>query len=172
VLSGLTEPTHGSGFAFGLDVRADMHQLRSNMGSCPQDDVLWPMLTAREQLRICCALKGVAAAELEAEVDRRLEQVSLTSRGDSRVGGFSGGMKRRLSVAMAAVASPKLIFLDEPTTGMDPLSRRRVWDMIEKLKEGTVVLLTTHSMEEADVLGDKVMWCRNHDILPNLSSHN
>jgi ATP-binding cassette subfamily A (ABC1) protein 3 len=118
VLSGLTDATHGAVFAFGLDIHSDMDQLRANMGSCAQDDTLWGELTAREQLRICCALKGVPKHDVTAEVELRLEQVSLTSRGDSRVGGFSGGMKRRLSVAMAAVNSPKLVFLDEPTTGM------------------------------------------------------
>lgn len=83
-------------------------------------------------------------------------QVNLTYAANQRAGSFSGGMKRRLSVACALLGDPKLVFLDEPTTGMDPVSRRQVWDIIERAKQGRAIILTTHSMEEADILGDRI----------------
>lgn len=83
-------------------------------------------------------------------------QVNLTYASQQRAGSFSGGMKRRLSVAVALLGDPKLVFLDEPTTGMDPVSRRQVWDIIERAKQGRAIILTTHSMEEADILGDRI----------------
>ena len=83
-------------------------------------------------------------------------QVNLTYAAQQRAGSFSGGMKRRLSVACALLGDPKLVFLDEPTTGMDPVSRRQVWDIIERAKQGRAIILTTHSMEEADILGDRI----------------
>jgi ABC-type multidrug transport system ATPase subunit len=83
-------------------------------------------------------------------------QVNLTYAAQQRAGSFSGGMKRRLSVACALLGDPRLVFLDEPTTGMDPVSRRQVWDIIERAKQGRAIILTTHSMEEADILGDRI----------------
>lgn len=92
----------------------------------------------------------------ELQVVLCLVQVNLTYAAQQRAGSFSGGMKRRLSVACALLGDPKLVFLDEPTTGMDPVSRRQVWDIIERAKQGRAIILTTHSMEEADILGDRI----------------
>jgi len=89
-------------------------------------------------------------------IEEKLKQVFLTDVGNKQAGTFSGGMKRRLSVAISTIGDPKIIFMDEPTTGMDPGNRRHVWNMIEKVKKGRIVILTTHAMEEADVLGDQI----------------
>ena len=135
-------------------MQGDQQKLQQISGVCPQDDVLFPELTAREHLQLYAAFKGVA--EVEAHCDEILRSVALSAHADNQISTFSGGMKRRLSVGIASVGGPRVLFLDEPTTGMDPLSRRRVWSTIEKLKLQRILLLTTHSMEEADALGDTI----------------
>ena len=132
---------------------------------CAQDDLLWLELTARQHLRIYARMKAIPGDQIEAEVDRVLDDINLTGDADNAAATFSGGMKRRLSVGIASIGTPRIIFLDEPTTGMDPLSKRRVWAMIQRAKGGRVMLLTTHSMEEADALGDKVAFCNKIDEL-------
>merc|ERR1711998_320095 len=98
----------------------------------------------------------MSGKERDDEVALRLKEVNLTGAANISSGAYSGGMKRRLSIACALVGNPKVLYLDEPTTGMDPVTRREVWDMIQKARVGRVILLTTHSMEEADVLGDRI----------------
>lgn len=156
ILTGIHSPTHGEAFIFGLDVKADMAKLQKIMGCCPQEDLLWAELTAREHLHLYARFKGIADDVLQQHCTDILTSVGLVADADNTVSTYSGGMKRRLSVGIASVASPTIMFLDEPSTGMDPLSKRRVWTMIEQLKKNRVMLLTTHSMEEADALGDKV----------------
>lgn len=155
-LTGVHKPTHGNAFIFGLDVSEDIAHLQEIMGVCPQEDLLWPELTAREHLHIYSRFKGILEDEIEQHCLDILTAIGLLLEADNRVATYSGGMKRRLSVGVASVASPRILLLDEPSTGMDPLSKRRVWAMIEQIKKDRVVLLTTHSMEEADALGDKV----------------
>jgi ABC-type multidrug transport system ATPase subunit len=138
--------THPSGMA----------QIRALLGVCPQFDILWGHLTAMEHLQIFSAIKGLPQQTVEPQCIKLLEEVRLADVAHKLAGTFSGGMKRRLSVAIALVGNPSVLFLDEPTTGMDPISRRHVWDVIEKAKQDRAVVLTTHSMEEADVLGDRV----------------
>ena len=157
VLTGVLSPTAGYGTIAGFDIEDEMEEIRKLTGYCPQHDILWSELTAREHLRLFAWLKGVPKAQIAATIDQKLDEVSLGEVGDALVGTFSGGMKRRLSVAISGIGSPKLLILDEPTTGMDPISRRQVWWLIQKLKKDRVILLTTHSMEEADVLGDKIV---------------
>ena len=135
---------------------ADMAQIRRRMGVCPQFDTLWDGLTAREHLLLFGAIKGLAPASVPIEAQRLLEEVRLTDSADILAGHYSGGMRRRLSVAIALVGDPAVVYLDEPTTGMDPINRRHVWNLIEKSKQERTIILTTHSMEEADILGDRV----------------
>jgi len=156
ILTGLFEPTYGDAFIYGLSVVNQMETIRRIMGVCPQHDILWNELTAREHLEIFAELKNVPSADVASVVDEKLKSVNLYDVGDKLVGGFSGGMKRRLSVAISCIGDPKIIFMDEPTTGMDPVSRRHVWNLIQQLKKNRVIILTTHSMEEADVLGDRI----------------
>lgn len=176
VLTGLVTPSGGEAVIAGHSVISEPAVAQGLMGVCPQHDILWPQLTARETLRLFAAIKGVRSmqppstsingsgdnrhgdAGVEAEVDRVLKQVSLSSPSVQHraVGNYSGGMKRRLSVAIAALGRPRVLFLDEPTTGMDPVNKQAVWSLIHELKETAAVVLTTHSMEEADALGDRV----------------
>jgi ABC-type multidrug transport system ATPase subunit len=156
VLTGLLHPDSGTANINSFDLRSDLFQIRRNLGYCPQFDLLWGELTAREHLTLFARLKGVSIDKLKDEVEERLNDVNLKDVGDHRVDTFSGGMKRRLSVAISGIGNPGVIILDEPTTGMDPISRRQVWEYIRKLKKGRVIILTTHSMEEADVLSDRV----------------
>lgn len=156
MLTGLFGSTTGTAQIYGYDIKTDMTAIRRIMGVCPQHDILWNQLTGEEHIRIFASLKGVPAGEVEKEVTARLEDVGLTYVGKLVSSAYSGGMRRRLSTAISLTASPKIVFLDEPTTGMDPVSRRQVWDLIERVKKDKVIVLTTHSMEEADVLGDRI----------------
>ncbi|KAK6097421.1 hypothetical protein MT418_003039 [Batrachochytrium dendrobatidis] len=156
ILSGLTPSTLGDGYMYGYSVFYQMHHIRKIMGVCPQHDVLFPDLTAREHIYLYAGLKGVPRDQWDILVDERLHAVRLLKVADHRSKTYSGGMKRRLSLVISTLGDPKIVFLDEPTTGMDPVNRRHVWSFIEKFKQGRVIVLTTHSMEEADVLGDRI----------------
>jgi len=154
MLTTLLPPSGGDAIMFGYSVQKDPVAIGKQLGLCPQFDVLWPELTAWEHLFLFCVLKNVPAPRIE--VNKRLIEVGLKSAAKRPSGTYSGGMKRRLSVALAFCGNPKIVFLDEPTTGMDPISRRHVWDAIEKEKKERAIILTTHSMEEADFLGDTI----------------
>eukprot|EP01117_Protostelium_nocturnum_P005730 TRINITY_DN2068_c0_g1_i1.p1 TRINITY_DN2068_c0_g1~~TRINITY_DN2068_c0_g1_i1.p1 ORF type:complete len:1746 (+),score=587.77 TRINITY_DN2068_c0_g1_i1:107-5344(+) len=156
MLCGFHEATAGDATIFGRSIANNIKEVQSIMGVCPQFDILWNELTGEEHLELFAGLKCLDPAFIPSEVDRLLESVELHDVRKERSSGYSGGMKRRLSVAISLIGDPKIVFLDEPTTGMDPVSRRKVWDVIEASKKGKVIVLTTHSMEEADILGDKV----------------
>jgi ABC-type multidrug transport system ATPase subunit len=156
VLNGLFPPSGGTATMMGLDVRYDMSELRQLVGLCPQHDILWPELTAGEHLELFAAIKGVSRKDTPLAVAHQLAEVSLSHVTNNKAGTFSGGMKRRLSVAVASIGQPKLVFMDEATTGLDPVSKRGVWQLVEELKERCTVILTTHSLEEADFLSDRI----------------
>jgi ABC-type multidrug transport system ATPase subunit len=156
MLTGLFPCTGGDASIFGYSITTDMSEIRTIMGVCPQHDILWKSLTAEEHLQLFASLRGIPEDQIDEEVNQRLEDVDLADARHGLAGDFSGGMQRRLSVAIALIGNPKIVFLDEPTTGMDPISRRKVWNLIERVKRDRVILLTTHSMEEADILGDKI----------------
>jgi ABC-type multidrug transport system ATPase subunit len=156
ILTGLTPLSGGDATICGRSVRHDMGEIRTRIGVCPQFDCLWGNLSAQEHLEIFGAIKGIRAADLAAEARARLDQVKLGQVAPGLTGTFSGGMRRRLSVAVACIGDPRVVFLDEPTTGMDPSNRQAAWKMIQEMKEGRVVILTTHSMEEADCLGTRI----------------
>jgi ABC-type multidrug transport system ATPase subunit len=126
------------------------------MGVVPQFDILWDDMTAAEHMRMFCKIKGVKNEDIALVTKEKLFEVNLADVANAQVKTFSGGMKRRLSVAISGIGNPKIIFMDEPTTGMDPVSRRQVWQLIQKLKKNKVMILTTHAMEEADVLSDRI----------------
>lgn len=113
-------------------------------------------MTAREHLRLYAGIKGVPIEEVDQLIEERLSAMKLLKVQHNLSKTFSGGMKRRLSVAIGTIGNPKIVFLDEPTTGMDPANRRHVWSFLETFKKGRVMILTTHSMEEADILGDEI----------------
>ena len=128
-------------------MRYDLTSLQRVMGICPQHDTLFDSLTASEHLMIVCAFKGIYTPSLvRAEVERALRDVDLWGNRYQLATTFSGGMKRRLSVAMSSVGDPRIVFLDEPTTGMDPVVRRKIWMAINKLKADRLMVLTTHRL--------------------------
>jgi ABC-type multidrug transport system ATPase subunit len=157
-LTGVLPATGGDALVYGESVTnpGSIERIRSVMGVCPQFDVQWGELTGAEHLYIYGRVKGLSAKHVAAQSENLLESVKLTSAAGQRTSSYSGGMRRRLSVAVALLGDPLIVYLDEPTTGMDPISRRHVWDAIEAAKPGRAVVLTTHSMEEADILGDTI----------------
>jgi ABC-type multidrug transport system ATPase subunit len=119
-------------------------------GVCPQDNVLWESLTASEHLSFYGKLKGMSGDRLSAAIETGLKQVTLWDVKNKKAGEFSGGMKRRLCVAIALIGDPKIVLLDEPTTGLDPDARRRLWEVIKSYKKNTCILLTTHRYTPLD----------------------
>lgn len=152
----LTRPTGGSARVVGYDLEADSLAIKSVIDVSPQETAIAEHLTAWENLSLMAGLHGVAAEESRKRSEELLEMMGLTERADERVKKYSGGMKRRLSIAMALVSDPDVLFLDEPTLGLDPQSRRAIWEHIEGLKGEKTILLTTHYLEEADALADRI----------------
>src|SRR6202521_4623208 len=158
MMTTLTPPTSGTAAVGGHDVVRQADGVRHSIGVIPQALTSDPELTARENMTIHAKLYGLTSAQRAEVIPRLLESVGLTEFTDKLVGSFSGGMRRRLEIARGLVHSPKILFLDEPTTGLDPVSRTNVWQMIDKLKQeaGLTLLLTTHYMDEADKLCDRI----------------
>ncbi|OMO95372.1 ABC transporter-like protein [Corchorus capsularis] len=157
-LTGITPVTSGDALIYGYSIRSSvgMSNIRRIIGVCPQFDILWNALSGHEHLELFASIRGLPPATIKSVVQKSLAEVKLTEAAKVRAGSYSGGMRRRLSVAAALLGDPKLVILDEPTTGMDPITRRHVWDIIENAKKGRAIVLTTHSMEEADVLSDRI----------------
>lgn len=150
-------PTSGDAVVFGHSVRRDVSAVRRMIGVVPQDIALYPKLTAAENIRFFGRMYGVAKAELEERVDALLGLVGLEGRRDDYVATFSGGMKRRLNLAVSLVHRPRLVLLDEPTAGVDPHSREHIFQIVRGLRdEGTAIMYTTHYMEEAERLCDRI----------------
>jgi ABC-type multidrug transport system ATPase subunit len=156
ILTGIIAPSSGFVSICGHDVREDLHNVQSLIGVSPQFDCLWDELNAFQHLRLYASVKGIPSNSIDEETEYCLSYVDLVGVADKPVHTYSGGMKRRLSLAIALIGDPKAIFLDEPTTGMDPVHKQEAWSMIQRMKEDRIVVLTTHSMEEADCLGDRI----------------
>ncbi|XP_053137728.1 ATP-binding cassette sub-family A member 2 [Hemicordylus capensis] len=156
ILTGLFPPTSGSATIYGHDIRTEMDEIRKNLGMCPQHNVLFDKLTVEEHLWFYSQLKSMAEEEIRKEMDKMIEDLELSNKCHSLVQTLSGGMKRKLSVAIAFVGGSRAIILDEPTAGVDPYARRAIWDLILKYKPGRTILLSTHHMDEADLLGDRI----------------
>jgi len=158
MLTTLLPPTSGTATVAGYDVVKQGPAVRHSIGAALQEAALDPMLTGREHMRLQTALHAVPRDERKARGDALLERVGLTGAADRRVKTYSGGMKRRLDLALALVHGPRLLFLDEPTTGLDPQSRSALWQEVARLarEDGVTVFLTTQYLEEADVLCDRV----------------
>jgi len=158
VLTTLLPPTAGRARVAGFDVERQGAQVRQAIGAALQEAALDPFLTGREHMRLQTSLHGLPKAERTRRGDELLDRVGLMDAADRKVGGYSGGMKRRLDLGLALVHGPRILFLDEPTTGLDPQSRAALWDEVRRLAhdEGVTVFLTTQYLEEADVLADRV----------------
>jgi ABC-2 type transport system ATP-binding protein len=158
MLTTLLPPSDGTALVAGYDVATQAAQVRSSIGVALQEAALDPLLNAHEHMRLQCAMQGLPKSEWKRRSDELIERVRLTEFAGRRVGGYSGGMKRRLDLALALVHRPRVIFLDEPTTGLDPKSRNDLWEEVARLAndEGVTVFLTTQYLEEADVLARRI----------------
>lgn len=160
VLSGVLRPTHGNAFIFGMNVNEDMTSILKSISVCAQHDVLWDHLTVEDHVILYSRFRSIDTDSLKQFAQEKLREVGLDGmHSKKQVCDLSGGMKRRLSLVLSTIGENKVkaILLDEPTTGLDPVNKRRAWKLIERLKKNRVVILTSHSMEEADLLGDQIM---------------
>jgi ABC-2 type transport system ATP-binding protein len=157
ILTTLLRPTSGRARVAGHDVVKEADAVRRSIGVALQEAAIDPLMTGRELLRMQGALHGLKGSDARTRAGDLLERVGLTEAADRRVGGYSGGMRRRLDLALALVHRPRVLFLDEPTTGLDPTSRAALWREVRALNdEGTTVFLTTQYLEEAEQLADRV----------------
>ncbi|MDQ2676758.1 MAG: ATP-binding cassette domain-containing protein [Actinomycetota bacterium] len=157
MLTTLLRPTGGTAKVAGHDVVAEASEVRKSIGVALQEAALDPLMTGRELIRLQATLHGLARTEGQRRAEALLDRVGLDYAADRRVGTYSGGMKRRLDLASALVHSPRVLFLDEPTTGLDPVSRKAIWEEVQALNDdGATIFLTTQYLEEADQLADRV----------------
>jgi ABC-2 type transport system ATP-binding protein len=158
MLTTLLPASGGTALVAGHEVSTDPARVRASIGVALQEAALDPLLNAHEHMRLQCALQGLPRSEWKSRSDELIERVRLTEFAGRRVGGYSGGMKRRLDLALALVHRPRVIFLDEPTTGLDPKSRNDLWEEVARLanEEGVTVFLTTQYLEEADMLARRI----------------
>lgn len=158
MLTGLFGATAGTIFVYGKDIKTDLNTVRKNMGVCMQHDVLFSYLTTKEHLLLYGSIKVPhwTKKQLHEEVKRTLKDTGLYSHRHKRVGTLSGGMKRKLSISIALIGGSRVVILDEPSTGVDPCSRRSIWDVISKNKTARTIILSTHHLDEAEVLSDRI----------------
>uniref|UniRef100_A0A672PF70 P-type phospholipid transporter n=1 Tax=Sinocyclocheilus grahami TaxID=75366 RepID=A0A672PF70_SINGR len=156
ILTGLFPPTSGTAYIMGKDIRSELSSIRQSLGVCPQHNVLFSMLTVEEHIWFYARLKGLSEEEVKAETEQILTDTGLPHKRKSRTSQLSGGMQRKLSVALAFVGGSKVVILDEPTAGVDPYARRGIWDLLLKYRAGRTIILSTHHMDEADILGDRI----------------
>ena len=156
MLTGMIESNSGDITVNGLSLKEGLGHIRKSMGVCPQFDILWPTLTVFEHLQIYASFKGIPSHEMDATIFRAIQEVDLLEKTDELSSRLSGGQRRKLSLAIAFIGGPKVVILDEPTSGMDPYARRKMWEVISRFKKGRTILLTTHFMDEADLLSDRI----------------
>ncbi|XP_061489186.1 phospholipid-transporting ATPase ABCA1 isoform X2 [Rhineura floridana] len=156
ILTGLFPPTSGTAFILGKDIRSELSTIRQNLGVCPQHNVLFDELTVEEHIWFYARLKGLSEKLVKKEMEKMAIDVGLPHKLKSKTSKLSGGMQRKLSVALAFVGGSKVVILDEPTAGVDPYSRRGIWELLLKYRQGRTIILSTHHMDEADILGDRI----------------
>jgi ABC-2 type transport system ATP-binding protein len=166
MLTTLLLPSGGNASVAGYDVVKEADAVRRSIGVALQDAAIDPLMTGRELIRLQAVLHGIPRSQADKKGHELLERVGLTAAGDRRVGTYSGGMRRRLDLALALIHTPEVLFLDEPTTGLDPNSRQAIWEEVRNLNdEGTTVFLTTQYMEEADRLAARIAIIDNGSIV-------
>lgn len=156
MLTGFIPPTSGTATVNGYDIRKDIAGVRNSLGLCPQHNILFDTMTVTEHLDFFASLKGCPKSAIKQEVENMIVTLGLETKRDSFSSTLSGGQKRKLSVGIALIGGSKTIILDEPTSGMDPAARRQTWDILQKFRKGRVMILSTHFMDEADLLGDRI----------------
>ena len=165
MLTGLTRPTSGDAFLNGKSILTDCAAVKAMIAVSPQETAVAPNLTVRENLELMAGIHGFNKDEAKDKVAKLGGQFGLGEVANKRAGKLSGGWQRRLSIAMALVSDPQILFLDEPTLGLDVLARSELWDMIRALKGSMTVILTTHYLEEAEALSDRVAIMKSGRLL-------
>lgn len=165
MLSCLTAPTSGDAFVFQKSIKSDSTEIRSLIAVSPQETAVAGGLTVRENLELICGAHGFSKEKRNGRIDELSSLLDLGGVMNKRAGKLSGGWQRRLSIAMALISEPKILFLDEPTLGLDVIARSDLWDIIRSLKGKTTVILTTHYMEEAEALSDRVAIMKDGKLL-------
>ena len=165
MLSCLTQPTGGDAFLNGYSIQKDAAAVKSIIAVSPQETAVAPGLSVRENLELMCGVHGFSKAKREAKINELVTMLDLTAVLSKKAGKLSGGWQRRLSIAMALISEPEILFLDEPTLGLDVLARSDLWDMIRSLKGQVTIILTTHYMEEAEALSDRVAIMKDGKLL-------
>ncbi len=157
MLCGLLGPSAGTAHYSDLDIRKDLPQIKARIGVCPQEAAVFKFLTGRENIELMGNLHGLKKSDIREKTSALLDQADFTEAANRKTKGYSGGMMRQLNLLMALISDPDIVFLDEPTVGMDARARRRTWEYIAALKDrGKTVILTTHYIEEAQSLSDRV----------------
>nr|XP_054369188.1 retinal-specific phospholipid-transporting ATPase ABCA4 [Mirounga angustirostris] len=156
ILTGLLPPTAGTVLIGGKDIETSLDAVRQSLGMCPQHNILFHHLTVAEHILFYAQLKGKSWEEAQLEMEAMLEDTGLHHKRNEEAQDLSGGMQRKLSVAIAFVGGAKVVILDEPTSGVDPYSRRSIWDLLLKYRSGRTIIMSTHHMDEADLLGDRI----------------
>ena len=165
MLSTLTLPTKGDAVVSGESIISSPNLVKERIGVSPQETAVAPSLSAKENLTLMCDVHGLNKDKAKAKIEELSKALDLESVMNRKAGKLSGGWKRRLSIAMALVSEPKVLFLDEPTLGLDVIARSELWDLIESLKGKTTIVLTTHYMEEAEALSDRLGVMKNGRLL-------
>jgi ABC-2 type transport system ATP-binding protein len=165
MLSCLTKPTEGKAFINGYSVSEDEIEVKKIIGVSPQETAVAPNLSVRENLEFICGINGFSKEKSEGKIEELSKQFKLDEILERKAGKLSGGWQRRLSIAMALISEPSVLFLDEPTLGLDVIARSELWETIRKLKGKVTVVLTTHYMEEAEALSDRVGIMKNGKLL-------
>ena len=165
MLTGLTKPTSGEAYLLGKNIMAESEAVKSAIAVSPQETAVAPNLTVKENLELMAGVHGFSKDEIKVKISELCKRFDLKNIENKRAGKLSGGWQRRLSIAMALISDPRILFLDEPTLGLDVLARSELWDMIRALKGKMTVILTTHYMEEAEALSDRVAIMKSGRLL-------
>lgn len=155
-MTGIFSPTSGEAWVSGNSILSNIQRVQQLIGYCPQFDILWSDLTVEEHLTFYSRLKNVDRTIATSIVEKTLENIKLLKFRNFLVKELSGGMRRRLSLGISLVGNPSIVFLDEPTTGLDPENKRQIWEILSQCKDNKCMILTTHLMEEAEVLADRI----------------
>lgn len=165
MLTCLTQPTSGDAFLNGKSILTDRSEVKSMIAVSPQETAVAPGLTVQENLELMCGIHGFSKEKREAKIKELVTLFNLSEIAKKKAGKLSGGWQRRLSIAMALISEPDILFLDEPTLGLDVLARSDLWNVIRSLKGKITIVLTTHYMEEAEALSDRISIMKNGRLL-------
>lgn len=165
MLTGLTKPSSGEAFVNGYSIIKQPEQVKQLIGVSPQETAVAPNLSVKENLELICGIHGFSKPKTKQRIEELSEQFSLKDILQRKAGKLSGGWQRRVSIAMALISEPQILFLDEPTLGLDVIARHDLWENIRSLKSKVTIILTTHYMEEAEALSDRIGIMKNGNLL-------